>query len=187
MTSAAPLFPHTQDQLKEIAAGILRCAAQGGASSAAVEISEGSGFSVTVRRGALETIERHRYQAAGGTIWIGTRRGDASTNDLSPASIQSTVAAAIDFARHAAEDACAGLADAHCLEGAPPALDLFQPWRIDTEAAAELARRAEQAAFDAGARIRNSEGATVCAQHGQFVLATSHGFLAGYPYSRHSI
>src|SRR5260364_375155 len=100
MTSAAPLFPHTQDQLKEIAAGILRYAAQGGASSAAVEISEGSGFSVTVRR--------------------------------------------------------AGLADAHCLEGAPPALDLFHPWRIDTEAAAELARRAEQAAFDAGARIRNS-------------------------------
>src|SRR5260363_178817 len=98
MTSAAPLFPHTQDQLKEIAAGILRCAAQGGASSAAVEISEGSGFSVTVRR------------------------GEASTNDLSPDSIQSTVAAAIDFARHAAEDACAGLADAHCLEGAPPAL-----------------------------------------------------------------
>src|SRR5260364_374578 len=84
MTSAAPLFPHTQDQLKEIAAGILRCAAQGGASSAAVEISEGSGFSVTVRRGALETIERHRDQAAGVTIWIGTRRGDASTNDLSP-------------------------------------------------------------------------------------------------------
>src|SRR5260364_368457 len=152
MTSAAPLFPHTQDQLKEIAAGILRCAAQGGASSAAVEISEGSGFSVTVRRGALETIERHRDQAAGVTIWIGTRRGDASTNDLSPDSIQSTVADAIDFARHAAEDACA-----------------------------------ELAAFDAGARIRNSEGATVCAQHGQFVLATSHGFLAGYPYSRHSI
>src|SRR5260364_148937 len=133
MTSAAPLFPHTQDQLKEIAAGILRCAAQGGASSAAVEISEGSGFSVTVRRGALETIERHRDQAVGVTIWIGTRRGDASTNDLSP--------------------------DSHCLEGAPPALDLFHPWRIDTEAAAELARRAEQAAFDAGARIRNSEGA----------------------------
>src|SRR5260363_113702 len=53
MTSAAPLFPHTQDQLKEIAAGILRCAAQGGASSAAVEISEGSGFSVTVRRVSL--------------------------------------------------------------------------------------------------------------------------------------
>src|SRR5260363_15687 len=37
------------------------------------------------------------------------------------------------------------------------------------------------------APIRNSEGATFCAQHGQFVLATSHGFLAGYPYSRHSI
>src|SRR5260363_154607 len=98
MTSAAPLFPHTQAQLKEIAAGVLRCAAQGGASSAAVDISECGGFSVTVRRGALETIERHRDQAAGVTIWIGTRRGDASNNDLSPDSIQSTVAAAIDIA-----------------------------------------------------------------------------------------
>ncbi len=187
MTSKAHLFPHTQDQLKETAADILRCAAQRGASSTAVEISEGNGLSVTVRHGALDTIEHNRDQAVGVTVWIGKQRGDASTNDLSLPSIQQTVAAAVDFARHAAKDACTGLADAHLLEHTPPSLDLFHPWLIDAEAAAELARRAEQAAFDTDARIRNSEGATVCAQHGQFVLATNHGFLAGYPYSRHAV
>ena len=34
---------------------------------------------------------------------------------------------------------------------------------------------------------RKAEGAGVSAQHSQFVLATTRGFLAGYPYSRHYI
>lgn len=36
-------------------------------------------------------------------------------------------------------------------------------------------------------KIRNSDGASVSAQHSHFVLATSRGFLGGYPYSRHFI
>jgi PmbA protein len=47
--------------------------------------------------------------------------------------------------------------------------------------------RAEAAAFAVDKRITNSEGANTFAQQSHFVLANSRGFIAGYPYSRHSL
>ena len=73
------------------------------------------------------------------------------------------------------------------LETSPPDLDLYHPWHLSAEDAVEIARRAEDAAFATDAQIRNSEGASVSAQHSQFVLGTTRGFLAGYPYSRHYV
>jgi PmbA protein len=68
-----------------------------------------------------------------------------------------------------------------------PDLDLFHPWPVTTEDAIELARRCEAAAFAVSKKIRNSEGATVSAQHTQFLFANSLGFVGGYPGSRHYI
>jgi PmbA protein len=187
MAAHQRVFPHTQDQLKEIASDILRYAKELGGTDAATEISEGDGLSVSVRRGEVETIEHNRDKMVGVTVFIGNKRGNASTSDFSRAALQDTVAAAYNIARFTAEDACAGLAESELLETAPRDLDLFHPWDLSADAAADLARRAEQAAFDTDARIRNSEGASVSAQHSQFVLATSRGFLGGYPYSRHYI
>ena len=51
-----PIFIHSQDQLKQLAQDVLRFAKEKGASDAAVEISEGSGLSVTVRKGNIEAI-----------------------------------------------------------------------------------------------------------------------------------
>ena len=72
-------FPHTQDELKEIASDILRYAKELGASDAATEISEGDGLSVSVRRGEVETIEHNRDKMVGVTVFIGKKRGNAST------------------------------------------------------------------------------------------------------------
>jgi len=183
----ARYFPHTQDQLKEIASDILRHAKALGASDAATEISEGDGLSVSVRRGEVETIEHNRDKMVGVTVFIGKKRGNASTSDFSPAAIKDTVAAAYNIARFTAEDEAAGLAEAELLETDPRDLDLYHPWALTADEAVELARRAEDAAFAVSPQIRNSEGASVSAQHSQFVLATSRGFLSGYPYSRHYI
>src|SRR5215469_16798844 len=71
-------FPHTQDELKEIASDILRYAKELGASDAATEISEGDGLSVSVRRGEVETIEHNRDKMVGVTVYIGNKRGNAS-------------------------------------------------------------------------------------------------------------
>jgi PmbA protein len=180
-------FPHTQDELKEIASDILRHAKSLGATDAATEISEGDGLSVTVRRGEVETIEHNRDKMVGVTVFIGAKRGNASTSDFSKEALRDTVAAAYNIARFTAEDRCAGLAEVELLENEPRDLNLYHPWHLSAEEAVELARRAEDAAFATDAQIRNSEGASVSAQHSQFVLATTRGFLAGYPYSRHYV
>ena len=184
-------FIHGSDQLKELAQDVLRFATELGASSAAVEISEGGGLSVSVRRGQIETIEQNRDKGIGVTVYLGeerhTRRGNSSTSDFSQQSLKDTVEAAYNIARFTAEDDCAGLPDAEMLEMAPPDLKLFHPWAVSAEEAVELAKRGEAAAFAVDRRITNSEGASVYAQQSQFIAANTRGFMGGYAYSRHTM
>ena len=158
-----------------------------GASDAGAEASEGCGLSVSVRRGALETVERNRDKSLGVTVYIGQRRGNASTSDFSDAAIAQTVQAAYDIARFTAEDPVAGLPDEADIAHEQPDLDLFHPWAIDSEKAAELARLCEQAALTTDKRITNSEGAGVSAQQSHFFSAHTRGFRGGYASSRHSM
>ena len=181
------VFIHTQDQLKQLAADVLAFAREKGGTDAAVEISEGSGLSVSVRRGKIETIEQNKDKGMGVTVYIGQKRGNASTSDFSPAALRATVDAAYNIARFTADDDCAGLAEAELLEMAPRDLQLCYPWRITTEEAVALAKRAEGAAFDVDPRITNSEGAGVYVQQSHFVAANSRGFSGGYPFSRHTL
>jgi PmbA protein len=181
------VFIHTQDQLKQLARDVLAFAKQAGGTDAAVEINEGSGLSVSVRRGKIETIEQNKDKGMGVTVYIGQKRGNASTSDFSPAALRATVDAAYNIARFTAEDDCAGLADADMLEMAPRDLRLCYPWDVTTEQAVALAQRAEAAAFDVDPRITNSEGGSVHAQQSHFVAANSRGFIGGYPFSRHTL
>ncbi|MBD8657263.1 metalloprotease PmbA [Oxalobacteraceae sp. CFBP 13730] len=180
-------FTHTQDQLKQLARDMLALAREQGASDAAVEISEGSGLSVSVRKGNIETIEQNKDKGLGITVYFGQRRGNASTSDFSADSLKATVEAASNIARFTAEDDCAGLPDADLIETAPRDLRLFYPWPISTEQAVELGQRCEAAAFAVDKRITNSEGASVYVQQSHFVAANSRGFIGGYPFSRHTI
>lgn len=184
-------FSHSQDQLKEIAQDVLRFAKDKGASDAAVEISEGQGLSVTVRKGQIETIEQNKDKGIGVTVYLGRdraiRRGNASTSDFSTQSLKDTVEAAYNIARFTAEDDCAGLPDAEFLETQPRDLQLFHPWTLTAEQAVALAQRTEAAAFAVDKRITNSEGANTYAQQSHFVMANTRGFMGGYPYSRHSL
>jgi len=142
-------FPHTQDELKEIASDILRHAKSLGGTDAATEISEGDGLSVSVRRGEVETIEHNRDKMVGVTVFIGKKRGNASTADFTRDALRDTVAAAYNIARFTAEDSAAGLAEAELLEKAPQDLDLYHPWDIDAE---EAQRRITRPASDARSR-----------------------------------
>ena len=184
-------FTHALGRLQEFAAQVLSHARRLGASACECDVSEGHGLSVTVRKGAVDTIEHNRDKGIGVTIYLGerphARRGHASTSDFSPAALARTVEAALAIARHAATDECAGPPDPELLAREAPDLDLYHPWALGTEDAIELARRCEAAAFALSPRIRNSEGAMVSAQHAQFVFANSLGFMAGFPTSRHSL
>ncbi len=158
-----------------------------GATDAGAEASEGCGLSVSVRKGELESVERNRDKSLGVTVYVGCRRGSASTSDFSEAAIEQTVRAAYDIARFTAEDPVAGLPDEADIAREQPDLDLFHPWPITSEQAAALALECEQAAFDTDPRITNSEGAGVSAQQSHFFSAHTHGFRGGYASSRHSI
>ena len=189
MTTSA--FTYSQDHLKEIASDVLRFAREKGGSDAVVEISEGQGLSVTVRKGKVETIEQNKDKGIGVTVFLGEgkaiRRGNASTSDFSSKALKDTVEAAYNIARFTAEDDCAGLPEAELLETDPRDLSLFHPWQLSASEAVDLAMRAEAASFAVDKRITNSEGANTFAQQSHFVLANSRGFIAGYPYSRHSL
>jgi PmbA protein len=185
------LFTYSQDHLKEIASDVLRFAREKGGSDAVVEISEGQGLSVTVRKGKVETIEQNKDKGIGVTVFLGEgkaiRRGNASTSDFSTKALKDTVDAAYNIARFTAEDDCAGLPEHELLETDPRDLSLFHPWQLSASEAVDLAMQAEAAAFAVDKRITNSEGANTFAQQSHFVLANSRGFIAGYPYSRHSL
>ena len=181
-------FSHSLDTLRSLAEEVLGYARQAGANDCEVDISEGFGQSVTVRCGEVETIEHNRDKGIGVTVYLGQRKGYASTSDFSSTAVRETVAAALNIARYTAEDACAGLPERELLasrEQGAVDLGLYCPWALSVEAAADLARRCEQAAFAVSPQVSNSEGATVSTQEGQFVAANSLGFIGGYPTSRH--
>ena len=158
-----------------------------GATAMSVEISENSGLHVTVRKRSVETIEQTRDKSISVTAYLGQRRGNASSSDFSEDAVRESVAAAFQIARFTAEDPAAGLPAAEDLERNPPDLDLYHPWELSAEEAVALATRAEDAALSYDRAIGNSDGASVSASHGQFVLANSLGFNEGYAYSRHSL
>ncbi|HRM95168.1 MAG TPA: metalloprotease PmbA, partial [Alicycliphilus sp.] len=123
------------------------------------------------------------------TVYIGQQRGNASTSDFSDKAIERTVQAAYDIARFTAEDPVAGLPDEADIAPADTHRDLqlFHPWAITSEEAAQLALQCEAAALKTHRRITNSEGAGVSAQQSHFFSAHTRGFRGGYASSRHSI
>ncbi len=165
----------------------LQAAKKLGASDAAAEVSEGCGLSVSVRNGELENVERNRDKSLGVTVYLGKRRGNASTSDFSDAAIAQTVRAAYDIARFTAEDPFARLPAAKDIcpvSQRERDLDLFHPWAVTSAEAAELALQCEGAALSVDKRITNSEGAAVSAQQSHFFTAHTNGFRGGYASSR---
>ena len=184
---SAARFSFSPDHLQSMSAEVLAEAKAQGATAAEVEVSEGYGLSVTVRKGEVETIEHNRDKGISVTVYIGQRKGFASSSAFSKAALKASVEAARNIARFTAEDDCAGLADPALLAKNPVDPKLLYPWSIDVPGAITLAQTTEEAAFKVSPMIRNSEGASVSAQQSQFVYANSHGFSGGYASSRHSL
>ena len=178
---------YSHDQLDACVAQVLEEARAQGASQAEAGVSIDSGLTLTVRLGEVETLEYQCDRGIGITVYFGQRKGSASSSDLSPAALNETVRAACSIARYTAADDCAGLADAALMARDIPDLDLCHPWELAPERAIELATRCEAAARGFDARIRNSDGATVTTHQGLRVYGNSHGFLAGYPSTSHSL
>jgi len=180
-------FAYSRSFFENLVDSALAHARKLGATDVGAEASEGCGLSVSVRKGELENVERNRDKSLGVTVYIGHRRGNASTSDFSEAAVAQTVQAAYDIARFTAEDPVSGLPEEEDIAKDHPDLDLFHPWDITSEQAADIALACEAAAMSTDKRITNSEGAGVSAQQSHFFSAHTRGFRGGYASSRHSI
>ena len=174
-------------ELQQVVSEALAQARAAGASAADADASIQKGLTVTVRMGEVDTIEYHRDRGMAVTVYFGQRKGSASTADLRPAAVTQTVAKACTIARYTASDECAGLADPEVMAHDFPDLDLDHPWGIEPEQAVEVARECEAAGLALDPRLNNSEGATLSTHRGVRVYANTHGFLAGFPTTSHSL
>lgn len=154
----------------------LRQAAKGGASAAEVSAHTSQGLSVSVRLGEVETLEHMQDRGVSVTLFIGRRKGHASSADLRRESLRNCVQKALDIARFTQEDPYGGLADEDRLATEFPDMDLWHPEPLDAQAAIERALRCEQAGLD-HPQVNNSEGASFNAGLGLSVYGNSHGFI----------
>ena len=166
---------------------VLSSSRKQGADAAEADINTGRGLSVNVRMGQVETIEHQRDKGLAITVYMGGRKGSASTSDFSGGALEATVNAACTIARHASRDDCAGLIDREFLATNVPDLDLCHNWDITPEEAIELAVECETAARRVDTRLTNSDGALVGTYTGSHLYGNTHGFINGWDWSSHNI
>ncbi len=157
------------------------------ADAAEVAVNKSTGLSVSTRLGEVENVEFNSDGALGITVYRGQRKGSASTSDLSELAIAKTVEAALDIAQYTSEDPFAGPAPKELMVKEIKDLDLFHPDEPLPDHAASVAIEAESAALNYSDKIKQSDGASYDSHYGVRVYGNSHGVLASYPSSRHSI
>jgi PmbA protein len=91
------------------------------------------GLAVNVRMGEVETLEYTHDRGLSLTVFFDQRKGSASTADLDPASIETTIEQACAIARYTEADPYAGLADAERMATKFPDLDQWHPWEINAD------------------------------------------------------
>ncbi|MBM7061564.1 metalloprotease PmbA [Pseudomonas sp. UL073] len=187
MSAIEGVGPQVLPQLQEQVEQIIAEARRQGASACEVSVSVDQGLTTSVREGEVETVEFNRDQGFGITLYLGQRKGSASTSATGAAAIRETVGAALAIAKHTSEDECAGLADSALMARELPDLDLWHPWDIAPEHAIELALECEAAAFAADTRITKADGTSLNTYQGCRVYGNSHGFIGGYASTRHSL
>jgi len=176
-----------REKLESLLEQLLAEAKSQGATAAEADVSLVTGLSVNVRKGEVETVEHNKDRGLGVTVYVGQRKGSASTSDFSTQAIKETVTAACGIAKYTTSDPYAGLADAALMAYNYEDLDLNHPWPLSAEQGIELGIACEAAAFAVDKRIANTEGASVSSHQGARIYGNSHGFIGSYDTTRHSL
>ncbi|MCK3656379.1 metalloprotease PmbA [Pasteurellaceae bacterium Macca] len=175
-----------QQQLQQAVEIALNLAQKAGA-TAEVGVTKVAGLSVSTRLEQTENIEFNNDGSLGISVYLGQRKGNASTSDLQPHSIQQAVESALAIAKYTSEDEFSGLADKALMAFNPPDLQLYHEAEISVDQAVELAIEAEHHALHSDERIVNSEGATFNSHSGIRVYGNTHGMVQSYLSSRYSL
>jgi PmbA protein len=174
--------PKLATDLRELAADVVRRATEGGASAAECVVREGDEFSTVVRLGQVETLKESGSRAIGVRVFFGQRAASTYSSDFSAGGIERMLKSALELAKITSEDPFAGIPEASKLGSLSGNLDLYHEdvYSLPGADRIDYARRAEKAALDTDARIKNSEGGSFDAASGRKVLANSHGFVGEY-------
>lgn len=174
-----------QDKLSNIVAQAIELA-KPRVDSVEVSINQATGIGVSTRQGETENVEFNSDGALSITVYKEQRKGNASTNDLSPHAINQAIDMAINIMQYTSADPCSGLGNLDQMALNPPDLDLFYPSDLDVDKAIEQAKQAELAAL-ANADIMSSDGGYFSSKYGVYVYGNSLGMLQGYCASSHSL
>lgn len=174
-------------QLSALMEDLIARARAKGATDAVVSVNHDLGFSVDVRMGQVETVAFNEDNGIGLTVYIGKRKGSASSTDTSSEALNGMVEAACEIAKVSAEDPNFGLGDSALMHNHSTDLDLYHPWNLSPEKAIEIALECESKALSLDNRIFNSDGVSVSthtSHHGYANTAGAYGLMQT---SRHGI
>jgi PmbA protein len=181
MATNTQTIPEVETELRDLAANVVSRAMKAGATAAEAVVRESSEFSTVVRMGEVETLKESGSRAIGLRTFLGQRTASTYSSDFSKDGIQRLISGAIELARVTSEDAYAGIPEPDQL-GSLGDLKLYYEdvYSLPPEQRIDYARRAERAALEADARMKNSDGGSFDAANGHKVLANSHGFVGEF-------
>lgn len=151
-----------------------------------IVLNSNSGISTIVRLGEVETLQHHLSRGFDVNVFIGQKKGSASSVDFSPSGLEKTIKSACLIAKYTQDDKFNGLADKSILAFETPDLDLYHPWDLDPKTSIDLAKECEESALSEP-DIDNSDGAEISSFQGENLYANSHDFTLAQKSTKHSI
>ena len=173
----------TEQDYTDIGQAAVAAARRGGADEAEAVVSAGLSSSATVRQGKTEKLLESGSKGLSLRVFVNGRASSVTTSDFGNAAIERAATDALELARISDPDDCGGLpGDGFGVSAAPNALEIYDARTAELTPARliDWAGRAEQAAFDAHARVTNSDGGTAERSTGRITLVNSRGFAASY-------
>ena len=164
---------------------VINSARRLGCDAAELHVNYESGFSVSVREGALDIFQQQQEQALSLTVFKNHCSATVSSTDFSASALNATLTKAMSLVMFTQPDECRSLADSHQLAFNYPELSLYHPWTISSEEAICLAIDMDDAISNHDKRIMHCESANVSTTHVHHVYANSMDFVGSYSYTVH--
>lgn len=159
-----------------------------GASDAEVHLHLTTGFSVSVRRGQVDSIQQQNDQQLELTVYRDQRKATVSTTDLNPEGLKRLAQSACEIACYTEADPYAGLAEREQMANLEEQSDLgiYNVWSISMEQAIDKAIDLEKQALAYDERLSGEETALSTSQE-YYIYANSRGFCGFEPNTLHEM
>jgi PmbA protein len=161
-------------------------ARKAGADAADALLVDATDLSVSMRLGAVESLERSESGDLGLRVFVGQKQAVVSASDRSTATLDELAARAVAMAKLAPEDQFCGLADPEQVAKNFPVIDMADKVKFSAEQLMAQAREAEEAARSVKG-VTNSDGVGAGWGETSVTIAASNGFSGAYKRTGYSV